>query len=101
MPSTALRKQLMSKVRSMVVKVGTALLTGDDGQLDKRRIIHISDQLAALRQRGIRVTLVSSGAVGAGIGLTGQTSRPRSMPLLQATAAIGSAVRRSAPTRRK
>lgn len=79
----------MSQVRSMVVKVGTALLTGDDGLLDKRRIAHISDQLAALRERGIRVTLVTSGAVGAGIGLTGQASRPRSMPMLQATAAIG------------
>lgn len=89
MPSTALRKQLMSKVRCLVVKVGTAVLTGDDGQLDKRRIVHIAEQLTALHQRGIRVTLVSSGAVGAGIGLTGQASRPRSMPLLQATAAIG------------
>lgn len=89
MSSTVLRKQLMSKVRCMVVKVGTALLTGDDGQLNKKRITHISDQLAALRERGIRVTLVTSGAVGAGLGLTGQSSRPRSMPLLQATAAIG------------
>lgn len=79
----------MSNVKCMVVKVGTALLTGDDGKLDTKRISHISAQLAALHQRGIRVTLVSSGAVGAGIGLTGQTSRPRSMPLLQATAAIG------------
>jgi len=88
-PSTALRKQLMSQVRCMVVKVGTALLTGDDGRLDTRRISHISGQLAALHQRGIRVTLVSSGAVGAGIGLTGQPGRPRSMPMLQATAAVG------------
>lgn len=73
----------------MVVKVGTALLTGDDGQLEKRRINHISAQLAALHQRGIRVTLVTSGAVGAGIGLTGQPRRPKSMPMLQATAAVG------------
>lgn len=89
MPSTALRKQLMSQVRSIVVKVGTALLTGDDGRLDRRRIARIARQVAVLHQRGIRVTLVSSGAVGAGIGLTGQAARPRSMPMLQATAAIG------------
>ncbi len=89
MPSTLLRKQLMSKVRCMVVKVGTAVLTGDDGQLDRRRISHISSQLAALHERGIRVTLVTSGAVGAGLGLTGQARRPKSMPLLQATASIG------------
>ncbi|MBI4580239.1 MAG: glutamate 5-kinase [Planctomycetes bacterium] len=89
MPSTALRRQLMSKVRSVVVKVGTALLTGNDGRLDKRRIGHIAAQLATLHQRGVQVTLVSSGAVGAGIGLTRQPSRPKSMPALQATAAIG------------
>ena len=79
----------MSQVRSLVVKVGTALLTGDDGQLDRRRISHISHQLATLHQRGIRVTLVTSGAVGAGIGLTGQSRRPKAMPALQAMAAIG------------
>lgn len=89
MPSTAIRKQLMSNVRCMVVKVGTAVLTGEDGQLDRRRITHIANQLAALHARGVRVTLVTSGAVGAGIGLTGQVRRPRSMPLLQATAAVG------------
>lgn len=89
MPSTAIRKQLMSKVRCLVVKVGTAVLTGNDGQLDKRRITHISGQLAALHKRGIRVTLITSGAVGAGIGLTGQAGRPKSMPMLQATAAVG------------
>jgi glutamate 5-kinase len=79
----------MGSVRCMVVKVGTAVLTGDQGRLDKRRITHISAQLAALHKRGIRVTLVTSGAVGAGLGLTGQPSRPKAMPLLQATAAIG------------
>lgn len=89
MPSTALRKQIMGKVRSMVVKLGTAVLTGDTGRLDQRLIAHITRQLAAIRQRGIQVTVVSSGAVGAGLGLTGQTGRPRSLPALQATAAIG------------
>lgn len=73
----------------MVIKVGTALLTDDNGLLNKRRIAHISDQLATLHQRGIRVTLVSSGAVGAGLGLAALGTRPRSMPMLQAMAAIG------------
>ena len=89
MPSTLLRKQLMSNVRSLVVKVGTAVLTGDDGRLDKRLISHLAGQLAQLHGSGVRVTLVTSGAVGAGIGLTGQAGRPKSLPALQATAAIG------------
>ena len=45
--------------------------------------------MAALTQRGIKVTLVTSGAVGAGMGKTGMAKRPRSLPVLQAAAAIG------------
>lgn len=89
MPSTALRKQIMASVHSIVVKVGTALLTDEHGRLDHRRISSIARQLAALHARKIRVTLVSSGAVGAGMGRTGLSRRPTDMPTLQATAAIG------------
>jgi glutamate 5-kinase len=89
MPSTELRQQIMSAVRSLVVKVGTAVLTGDEGRLDTAVIARLVRQIAAVRDRGIKVTLVTSGAVGAGIGLTGQARRPRRMPVLQATAAIG------------
>ncbi len=89
MPSTTLRKQIMAGVRSIVVKAGTNLLTGDHGRLDQRVIASLAAQLAALIQRGMKVTLVSSGAVGAGMGKTGMAKRPRSMPALQAAAAIG------------
>lgn len=89
MPSTELRQQIMSTVRSLVVKVGTAVLTGDDGRLDATVIARLVRQIATIRDRGIKVTLVTSGAVGAGIGLTRQARRPRRMPVLQATAAIG------------
>lgn len=89
MPSTTLRKQIMAGVRSIVVKAGTNLLTSDHGRLDQRVIASLAAQLAALIQRGMKVTLVSSGAVGAGMGKTGMVKRPRSTPVLQAAAAIG------------
>lgn len=89
MPSTTLRKQIMAGVRSIVVKAGTNLLTRDHGKLDQAVIASLADQLAELTKRGIKVTLVTSGAVGAGMGKTGMTKRPRSMPALQAAAAIG------------
>ena len=89
MPSTALRKQLMKNVRSVVVKVGTALLTDEAGRLDKPLISRIARQLGMLRRQGMSVTLVSSGAVGAGMGIAGLTRRPRSLPMLQASAAVG------------
>lgn len=89
MPSTVLRKPLMSNVRSVVVKVGTTLLTDDAGRLDKPLISRIARQLALLRERGISVTLVTSGAVGAGMGIAGLSRRPKSLPMLQASAAVG------------
>ncbi|MDM8009250.1 MAG: glutamate 5-kinase [Phycisphaerae bacterium] len=89
MPSTTLRKQIMAGVRSIVVKAGTNLLTCDHGKLDQRVIASLADQIATLIKGGVKVTLVSSGAVGAGMGKTGMLKRPRSMPVLQAAAAIG------------
>lgn len=79
----------MGSVRRVVIKMGTALLTGDDGHLDSRLIGRLVRQVATLHERGIRVTIVSSGAVGAGMGRTGMKSRPRSLPMLQAAAAVG------------
>lgn len=79
----------MAGVRSIVVKAGTNLLTRDHGKLDQAVISSLADQLAGLAKRGVKVTLVSSGAVGAGMGKTGMTKRPRSLPTLQAAAAIG------------
>lgn len=89
MPSTTLRKQIMAGVRSIVVKAGTNLLTCDHGKLDQTVIASLADQIATLIKGGLKVTLVSSGAVGAGMGKTGMLKRPRSMPVLQAAAAIG------------
>jgi len=88
-PSKALRARLMGQVRSLVVKVGTALLTGDDGRIDRALVGRLARQVAQLHHRGIRVTLVSSGAIGAGMGRVEMAGRPRSLPMLQATAAIG------------
>ena len=73
----------------MVVKVGTNVLTDADGQLDRIRIARIARQLALLHGRGLQVTLVTSGAVGAGMGIAGLSGRPKETPVLQACAAIG------------
>jgi glutamate 5-kinase len=79
----------MANVRRIVVKVGTNVLTDPAGRLDKGLIARIARQLALLHGRRLEVTLVTSGAVGAGMGVAGLASRPREMPLLQACAAIG------------
>ena len=83
------RQALISNVKRIVVKIGTAVLTGPDGVVDQSRIRSLSDQVHELRSRGYTVVLVSSGAIGAGIGQLGLRERPVALPKLQAAAAVG------------
>lgn len=91
MPSMKLRQEVLCSARKIVVKFGTALLTKDGGVLDTARIASLVRQVAELRRRGCEVTIVSSGAIGAGMGLVGMKSRPRDVAKLQALAATGQA----------
>src|SRR5277367_56315 len=85
------RDELVVSARTWVVKVGTSVLTGPEGTLDQARIDHLSEQLSAVMASGRKVALVSSGAVGAGIGQLGLARRPENLRQLQAAAAIGQA----------
>jgi glutamate 5-kinase len=89
------RQQIMSASRTVVVKVGTRVLARDDGTLDQDRLASIAEQIVHLindrsEPRGRRqVVLVSSGAVGAGIGRLALRGRPTDLAHLQAVAAVG------------
>jgi glutamate 5-kinase len=83
------RLDLASAARLIVVKVGTRVLTGPDGLLDAARIEALGRQFDAALADGRRIVLVSSGAVGAGMGRMGLTARPQELASLQAVAAIG------------
>jgi glutamate 5-kinase len=84
-----LRQDIAESARLIVVKVGTRVLTGPDGLLDAARIESLGRQFDALLATGRRVVLVSSGAVGAGMGRMGLSTRPQELAHLQAVAAIG------------
>jgi glutamate 5-kinase len=84
-----LRQEIAATVTPIVVKVGTRVLTRDDGQLDEERIAQLAEQLHATLTSGRQVVLVSSGAVGAGMGRLGLKKRPTDLAHLQAVAAIG------------
>ncbi len=84
-----LRQEIAALATPLVVKVGTRVLTRDDGQLDEARVDELAEQLHATRTSGRQVVLVSSGAVGAGMGRLGLTARPTDLAQLQAVAAIG------------
>lgn len=75
--------------RRLVIKVGSAVLSGKEGRKGQ---LAIAEQVAALRQEGREVVLVSSGAVATGMARLGLAQRPRTMPGKQAAAAVGQPV---------
>jgi glutamate 5-kinase len=83
------RKQHLSSVRSMVVKLGTQLLSDAQKRLDASFLSEVAAQVVALRERGIVVTIVSSGAIGAGLAELNLAKRPTDLAQLQAVAAVG------------
>jgi len=87
-----LRQEIATAATTIVVKVGTRVLTCSDGQLDQQRVTDLAEQLHQVMVSGRKVALVSSGAVGAGMGRLGLTSRPADLAHLQAVAAVGQSV---------
>lgn len=77
------------KTRRIVVKLGTGVLTSGGKSLDEGRMAAVCAQMAALRKEGAELYVVSSGAVGLGMGALGLAKRPHDLGLTQACAAIG------------
>ena len=82
------RDALKSATR-LVVKLGTGVLTDSRKLIDPAQLEQIVAQVAALRRAGKEVVLVTSGAVGAGMGALGYKSRPKDLAEKQACAAVG------------
>lgn len=83
---------LVSNAQKIVVKVGTSTLTHSNGKLNLEQIEKLVRQLSDLRNRGKDVVLVSSGAVGAGMGKLNMETRPKTIPEKQAAAAVGQGI---------
>lgn len=84
-----LRQEIATAATTLVVKVGTRVLTRPDGTLNEERIAQLAEELHQVIASGRRVALVSSGAVGAGMGRLGLKARPADLSHLQAVAAVG------------
>jgi len=83
------RQEIATAAHTIVVKVGTRVLTGADGLLDQQRVATLAEELHHLMTTGRKVALVTSGAVGAGLGQLKLTKRPSNLAQLQAVAAVG------------
>jgi len=83
------RQEIAALATTMVVKVGTRVVTHPGGKLNEERIAQLAEEIHEVLASGRKVALVSSGAVGAGMGRLGLPSRPETLAQLQAVAAIG------------
>ena len=76
-------------INKIVIKVGTSTLTYENGELNLRRIEELARVIADIKNSGKDVILVTSGAIGAGVGRLGLGARPTVVKQKQATAAVG------------
>jgi glutamate 5-kinase len=73
----------------IVIKIGTSTLTHGSGHLNIRRVESLCKVISDIKNSGHQVILVSSGAIGMGVGKLGLRSRPTDIPTKQAAAAVG------------
>lgn len=85
----AVRAEYIKNINRVVVKFGTGVLTGPDKKLDLGQVSQLVEQIARQCKLGKELVIVTSGAVGAGMGLLGLEKRPTELSELQACAAVG------------
>ena len=79
----------ISDKKRIVIKLGTSTLTHKTGRLNIRRMTNLIKVMADLQNSGKELIIVSSGAVGLGVGKLGLRERPSDTPTKQAAAAVG------------
>jgi len=81
--------KIFSKDKRVVVKIGTSLLTTEEGNLTTKYLAKIVEELARLKASGKEIIIVTSGAIGAGMQRLKLKERPHTIVMKQTTAAIG------------
>ena len=83
------REEILEDIQRIVIKVGTSTLTDENGQLNLQKMKKIVVEISNLQDKGFDVILVSSGAVGAGMGLLEIEERPKLLSEKQMLSAVG------------
>ena len=86
-----LRESIVHAKR-IVIKVGTSSITYKNGKINLRKMEELTRVISDLQNSGKEMILVSSGAIGAGMGKIGISEKPKELPMKQAAAAVGQAV---------
>lgn len=82
------KQRLLKRVRRTVVKIGSSILSGDNG-INRERLRSLAQEICGLHAQGLEIVVVSSGAVAAGMARLGLKERPKTVPQRQAAAAVG------------
>ncbi|MBT2689958.1 glutamate 5-kinase [Bacillus sp. ISL-47] len=77
------------QIKRVVIKIGSSSLTSMHGEISRRKLENLAEQIVALKDAGYETAVVSSGAVAAGYRKLGCIERPSSLPEKQAAASIG------------
>lgn len=83
------QRELLTTAKRIVIKAGSKVLVQRNGQPDTRRLRALTSEITQFHHRGGESAFVTSGAIGAGRHALGMKTRPKSMPDLQMTAAVG------------
>lgn len=83
------RKDYLSNVKRIVIKVGSSSITYNNGLINLNKLDQLCRQIADIHNSGIEIIFVSSGAIGAGMGKLRLNERPKTIPEKQAAAAVG------------
>lgn len=87
--SKELRKTIISKVNRAIIKIGSSILTDENGNLSESVFEKLAHQISKIRSKNIEVIIVSSGAIASGMKKLGLTERPTEISMKQAIAAAG------------
>ena len=83
------KRQILGRVRRVVVKIGSQILSSSEEGIEELRVRALVRELAALHEQKKEIVVVSSGAVAAGMTRLGRKERPKTIPEKQALAAVG------------
>jgi glutamate 5-kinase len=83
------RKALVSRVKRVVIKIGSSVLTNESSEISEGLFDEIAREVSVIKSRGIEPILVSSGAIAAGMKKLGLREKPKDVLMKQAVAACG------------
>jgi glutamate 5-kinase len=83
------RKSFISKIKRVVIKIGSSVLTDENGELQDSVFYEIANDISQLKSKKIETVVVSSGAIASGMKKLGLKEKARDVPMKQAIAACG------------